>query len=228
LDGSADLDANATLSAGKLDGQLALDLAGLQSRARAAASAKPIDAQLQAKVHRADSKLTADLNLTGEAGQAAADLTYQQSDKLVNITADEIVSAVLTGQSVTLPEFTVPAQASIDLTKLGRAVPELPKVREGVELTGGKLEVVKLSIQGGAKPAANAAIELKEVAARRGDKPVRIEPIAFNLDSTLEGGRGSRCDSSNWRQASPRSMPADWPVTCARLSRPISASCSVS
>ena len=190
LAGGTSLDVDATLDAGKLQGRFVLDIVGLQSAQRAATQAAPLDAHLRGAVNWADRKLAASLDLASAAGQAQAELAYQQADKPLNIAVDQIVSAVLTGQSLTCPDFTLKVQANFDLAKLGQAVPELLSVRAGTELTGGRLELANLTIRGGAQPAASAAIELQEVTARRGDTPVRLEPIALKLDSTLEGGQG--------------------------------------
>jgi hypothetical protein len=213
LKGGVNLDVNAVLDAGKLEGQFALGVAGLQSAQRAAADAAPLNAKLQGQMHWADGHLTGNAELVGDAGRAQAELTYEPSDQPLNVTADQVVSAMLTGRSVTLPDFAVHAQASIDLAKLGRAAPELLKVREGAELTGGKLELTNLTIQGGAKPVANAAIELKELAVRRGDQPVRFAPIAFNLDSALEAGQGLRVRqlalTSNFAQVNGSGLASD-------------------
>ena len=191
LDGGVKLDADANLDQGKLEGRFALEIAGLQSVQRAAANATPLNAQLKGQVRWSDKKLAANLDLSGEAGQAQAELAYQQSDKPLRITAEQVISAMLTGESLSLPDFSMHAKASIDLARLGRTVPELLRVREGVELTQGKLEIASLNLSGGEKPVANAAMELIDVAARRVDKSViRLAPITLKVDSTLNPGQG--------------------------------------
>ncbi len=188
--GRVALDVAATFDAGRVQGRFAVGVAGLQSASRAAADAATIDAELGGQVRWADNRLEADVDLTGEAGQAHVDLAYQHSDQPVDMSVDQILAAVLTGEALALPDFTLNARAGIDLARLGRAVPELGKVREGAQLTGGRLEIATLAISGGANPAASTAIELKEVAARLGDRVVRLEPIAFDLGATMTPGQG--------------------------------------
>jgi hypothetical protein len=201
LAGEVDLDVEATLDAGQLQGRFALGIAGLQSAVRAAAHATPVSATVVGQVHWANEQLKADVNLAGEAGQAKAELTYQYSDRPLELTGEQLLSAVLSGEPLTLPEFALHAQADIDLAKLGQAVPELLQVRAGTELTGGKLELAELTIQGGVRPVARAALALKEVAARQGDKPVRLEPITFRLDALLETGRGLQVQPLEWKSS---------------------------
>ena len=191
LKGGVKVECDAKIDAGKLQGRFTFGLSELQSAQRAAASAKPIDAQLQGNLAWADNKLTASLDLSGDMGQARADLQYQHTDKAIKIGSDQIVSAILTGQSLALPDFSLKAQAHIDLARLGQTVPELLKVREGVALTGGQLEITGLTIDGGATPVASATIELKDLAARRSDNSnLRLEPISLKFDSTLAQGQG--------------------------------------
>ncbi len=190
LQGGLNVDVDAKLDSGTLDGRFTIAVAGLQSEQRAAANATPINAELKGQVRWADNQLAANLNLAGEAGQAQAELAYRGSDQPSNFTVDELVTAALSGKPVAVPDFTMRAQAEIDLAKLGRAVPELLNVKEGVELTAGRLELADLTIQGGATPIASAKLSLKDVAARGSDKAIRLEPVQFSLDSALESGRG--------------------------------------
>lgn len=190
LAGGVSVDLNAAIDAGALQGQVALAVTGLQSAQRAAASAAPIDAELQGQVRWADNQLVSNFDLSGAAGQARVALDYRHTEQPLNLTADRIMSAVLTGEPLALPDFSVQAHATVDIARLGQAAPELLGVRSGAELTGGRLEIAQLTVQGGAQPVVNAALVLKDLAARRGDQPVQLDTLTFNLDSALEPGQG--------------------------------------
>lgn len=190
LAGGVNVDLNAAIDAGALQGQLALEVTGLQSAQRAAANAAPIDADLRGQIRWADHQLVSNFDLSGAAGQARVALDYRHTAQPLNLTADRVMSAVLTGEPLALPDFSVQAQATVDIARLGQAVPELLGVRAGAELTGGRLEIAQLTVRGGAQPVVNAALVLKDVAAHRGDQPVQLDALTLNLDSALEPGAG--------------------------------------
>jgi hypothetical protein len=198
---------------------LAIGLTELQSTQRAAAGAAPVNAALRGEVGWTGEALSAQLDLSGDVGQAHAELAYRPGAEPVAVTADEIVSAILTGGALALPDFTLAAQADVDLAKLGRAVPELLSIREDVELTGGRLAITQLAVRGGAAPTANAAIELKDIAAQRAGQPVRLEPIAVHADAGLTGGEGLRVArlelTSGFAQLSASGLASDLRTTFA-------------
>ena len=109
LQGGLNVDVDAKLDSGTLDGRFTIAVAGLQSEQRAAANATPINAELKGQVRWADNQLAANLNLAGEAGQAQAELAYRGSDQPSNFTVDELVTAVLSGKPVAVPDFTMRA-----------------------------------------------------------------------------------------------------------------------
>lgn len=190
LDGGATLDMEAKFEGGTLEGRLALGVTGLQSVQRAAANAAPVNADIKGTFRLEGAQIRADVALAGDAGTAGAKFSYRLADAPLKLDADRIAAAVMKGESLMMPDLTLDAQANIDIARLGRAAPELLNVREGVEITGGRMEITKLTIGGGARPSATGTIALRDVSGRRGDKPVRLDPISLSVESALEPGQG--------------------------------------
>lgn len=190
LAGKANLNVDATIKEGALRADFTTNVSGLQTRQRDGASVSPIDLGLTGHVDWTPEKVAAQTTLTGEAGHARADVSYQPSDQPVTLSLDELLSAILTGESIELPDFAVEAQASVDLAALERAVPGLLHIRPGQQITGGKLEVSALSARGGSKPAATGSIVLKDVTTTSEQRTTRLEPISLGFDAVLETGKG--------------------------------------
>lgn len=188
IEGNTRLAVDLKMEGGALSGEVRGTVKGLQTRERAAADAAPIDADLVGSIALTREKLTAKTTLASQAGTAAADLSYATGGPTP--TLDDVLSAVLTGKSVAMPELSLEATARIDLAALGRAVPGLLNIREGQRITGGSLEIPKLSVRGGATPTAGGSIELKNLAAEGAGGAVRIEPVTLAFDAGLKPGQG--------------------------------------
>ncbi len=190
LTGTIKLDGQATLVRGDIAAEFAVVVAKLQTPERAAAQAAPLDLELRGRGDRKGDALTAQAELTGAAGQARADLTYRASDAAPAIKTDDVLSAILTGAPLALPEFGLDVEGSIDLAKLQQAVPGIFDVREGLSLTGGKLEIAKVSARGGSNPTAAGSISLSGITATGDGKTIQLEPISLNFDAALASGKG--------------------------------------
>src|SRR5262249_53186758 len=106
------------------------------------------------------------------------------------ITAERLLSAILEGTPLGLPDFHADAMGSIDLVKLQKAVPGLLVVRPGQSLTSGKIEITKIAVRGGQAPTTNGSVTVRELAATGGGQPVRLEPIALDFGVSLASGKG--------------------------------------
>ncbi len=190
LTGAVNPNVKATLTGGNLQAQFEANVRGLQTRQRAAGNAQPLDLSLAGQADMTTERLTAQTKLTGAAGDAEATLSYRLSDRPLDITLDRVLAAVLNGESIELPDFSLAARAQIDLAALENALPGLLHIRADQRITAGTLEVSKLAAQGGPQPVVSGSIELKEMAAQSGDRTVRLQPIAFAFDTRLETGKG--------------------------------------
>ena len=184
------LDVDATLTDGNLTAEFATNVHDLQSGQRTTARGAQINLSLTGQLNMTPEQVTASTNLTGDAGSASADLSYQFSDQPMTISPCEVLSAILTGESIDVPDFSVEAQAQVDLAALERAMPGLLHVRPGQQITGGTLKAVSLSARGGLQPSASGAVELTGLTARGDKGSAQLEPISLAFDAQLETGKG--------------------------------------
>ena len=190
LRGATNLKIDATLAEGALHAAFESHVRGLQTRQRTEEKTEPIDLSLIGQVNMTPEQMVAQTNLTGAAGNARAVIEYRFSDQPLTITADKLLAAILTGESIELPDLRVEADARVDLAALEHAVPGLLHIRPGQRITAGTLVISKLTAQGGTQPAAAGSIELKDVAAESDGRVARLEPITLGFDAGLEQGEG--------------------------------------
>jgi len=185
LDGAARLKLDASFDAGTIRAVLDAAVEKLQTRERAAAKAAPLDLALNGQLDVVGDKLTANTKLSGQPGTATADLTYRITEKPPQIDTEQLVSAILTGRSIDLPDFTLNAAADIDLATLEQAVPGLLIMGEGRQITSGKLSIEKVVITGGSSAAAQGNVQVRDIAATNEGKTVRLEPMTLAFDAGL-------------------------------------------
>ena len=190
LAAKANIDIDATLTDGNVQAEFATGVRGLQTAERAGTHAAPIDLSLTGQFNMTPEQITAKANLAGAAGNASADIAYQLSDKPIEIAIDDVLAAVLTGESIELPDFSAKAQANVDLAALEQALPGLLHIRPGQQITGGKLEIASFSASGGSQPRASGAVALKDVTVASGERTARLEPVSLDFDAHLESGKG--------------------------------------
>ena len=188
LDGTLSLKVDGAFSPGDI--QATLDINSVDLKSASVSNVNPIDLALRGTAKMTNEKITAHADLAGEAGAAAADISYVLSEKPIEIDAQKIVSAILQGDSLTLPDFTLSATASIDLAAVERAVPGVLKIREGQQITGGRLEIASLGASGGKTPSARGALEVKGITVASGDKTITAQPVTLDFDAALEAGKG--------------------------------------
>src|SRR5690606_23346345 len=127
------------------------------------------------------------LVIDGEIGKLGSDVTYAFGGKPSAAPPPEgLLAALLAGESITLPDFSVKADGTLALARLAQAVPALLAIRPDVMITSGQLVVEDVSVQGGERPAALGAIRLTDMALRRGEQPVALEPITLDFNAAVE------------------------------------------
>src|SRR5690606_210713 len=115
-------------------------------------------------------------------GRLQSQFEYRRGDRPLETSFEQVVAAVLTGRTVALPDFSLAASGEMDLPRLAPAVPALLNLREGGEVTEGRLVINDLSLRGGSEPAAQGSIELTEVRARHNGRAIELEPMIAALD----------------------------------------------
>ncbi len=190
LEGTGTFKLDASFDAGTIRAALDAAVEKLQTRERAAAKAAPLDLALAGNLDVVGDKLNAKTKFSSQAGTATADLDYKITEKAPAIDAEQLLSAILTGQSINLPDFTLNAAADIDLATLQKAVPGLLTMGEGRQITSGKLTVEKVVVTGGSSAAAQGSVHVRDVAASNAGKTVRLEPMTLAFDAGLVPEKG--------------------------------------
>lgn len=188
LHGAVTIRVDGTFSPGNIQAMVEVTAADLKSAS--VVNVNPIDLALRGDATITNDKIAARAELAGEAGTATAEVAYSFSETPVAIDARRIVSAILQGESLALPEFVVSATASIDLAAVERAVPGVLETREGQQITGGRLEVASLRATGGATPSARGAIEVKGVTVASDGTTISAQPMTLDFDAAVEPDRG--------------------------------------
>lgn len=186
LEGAAGGEVDLQMVEGAMSGNIRTSVAGMRSLG--AAEAAPVSAELVGSISLTAEKLVANARLQSDSGSAEADLNYAIGGPRPELS--EILSAALSGQSLAMPEFTLNAQANLDLARLGQAAPGLLRLRDGQRITGGSFVMPKLAIHGGATPSATGSLELSDVSAEGAAGTVRLEPVTLAFDMELMPGVG--------------------------------------
>ena len=190
LAGAMKVDVNGNFVGGAFDGRFEVAINKLQTAERAAARSVPLDLLLKGSGSRNGAAIAAKLDLNSDAVVAVADLKYRLGGNPPKITVDQLLSAILTGQSLNLPDFSLDANGAIDLAKLQRAVPGILNTRPGQEITAGKIAINNLSVHGGARPTAKGSLEITELTATDEGRAVAVNPVSLTIDATLEPDKG--------------------------------------
>ncbi len=190
LQGTASVTLDGTFEPGQTQTQLVIDVADVQSAERAAADAAPINARMEATVHGTPEEWTGNSTLEGDMGVMQSSFRYVPGEEPVEFSRDRFVRGLLAGESVMWPDFTMEGQSTIDLAKLGQAVPEMLHIREDQELTAGTLEISEFTIRGGQYPSLTGVLSIRDVAAVGGGRETRISPIAANIQAGIEQDEG--------------------------------------
>jgi len=189
-----------TLDKGRPKGDLKLSFAGLQAAEGYAVKVQPVSFELTGKADHDGEKVAGDLHLVSDPNQSGGlgrvDGTYAyRPGPMPELTLQKLLSALLAGEKLALPEMSLDANASIDLVALTKALPSLVELRKDVTVTGGKFALNNLTLRGGAKPEFKLAAGFEGV---RGERAIsagpperfELEPITMKLDSALVAGSG--------------------------------------
>ncbi|MHC5110760.1 MAG: hypothetical protein ACYTHJ_12890 [Planctomycetota bacterium] len=190
MTGEAELKLDARIKPGDLSADFEANVKGFQTQDRASASASPLDASVTGVLAIKDNRLTAQTNLTGTPGTAQANLDYPMDAAVPEMSADEIVSALLGGSSISFPGFTLTVDSNIDLAAVDRAVPGLLNLPDGPALTGGEVSVLTMSVTGGEAPSVSGVVRVDDLRAKKDGKTTTFQPVSLDVDAALKSGTG--------------------------------------
>ncbi len=197
LTGNANVKLDGRKQRGDVSANFEATIAGFQTEERAAENASPLDASVTGTLNLKDELLTAQAMLSGTPGTAKADLSYRYSRTPPQVSADQVVSAILGGESLSLPDFTLTVESNIDLAAVDRAVPGLLQMPEGPALTGGSISVSTLRVTGGAKPDISGVMHVSGLSAHQNGTTTTLEPVSLTLDATLERTAGLKIERAD-------------------------------
>jgi len=183
--GQVDLAIEATYQSGKLSADLRTDVEQLASSGALNRPVAPVSLSLRGKVEGDKDNLAGRMSVDGDVGHAEATFAYSLAER-----PETIPTALLEGEGIHLPDLKLSAKAGVDLPALAKALPGILQVQPGTEITGGRVEIADLSIQGGATPAVTASINVTELTAKTDGRDVRCDPIGVEVDALVEAGQG--------------------------------------
>lgn len=195
------------------DVQARIKAAVQQLASSVAPQARPLDLALEGQTHVTNVDVTGTANLTSQAGEADAEFAYTYPKQPLHLDGARILSAVLTGESLDLPDFRLNARADIDLVAVEQALPGTLNLREGQAIKAGKLEVTELAARGGSTPGVRGKATLRDLAVQNGTQTLELQPINATLAAMLEVGTGLKVEQAevqaSFAQVSAHGVPSD-------------------
>lgn len=130
------------------------------------------------------------LKLDGSPGTANVKFGYLQQDAASVTPPDELASVILSGGSLTLPQFEADVQGRLDLPAVARLLGDALPLKEGTSVTGGSLVIHDLKARGGAEPTLTGVVELTGASATSPSGPIRFAPIEAKAQITSSSASG--------------------------------------
>lgn len=153
-------------------------------------TAAPINADITGKVALAGGQISGDVTLDGNIGSAKAEVRYNPPAQPEALQLDDVMSAVLTGAEVQLPDVTLTSSARLDVAMILRAAPSALRVRPGLTVTGGELRINDLEVRGGDAASIKGGVELTALSADDKGKKIELTPLTAQIDAHIKRGEG--------------------------------------
>jgi len=200
--GAVSLDLDGSLMEGGVTARLRAGAAGLAAGGKARRAVRPVDIQLVGDIGHAGSETTGRLELAGygaEGGKRgdrfarlAGSFRHVTSPAELKLSAAKVLAAVLKGEPLSLPDFALDANGTVDIPRLAAAVPAMLRIRPDVTVESGRVVVEEVAVRGGDKQAASGGLALRDLLARRGSREIRWQPVEANFEAAMEPGKGLR------------------------------------
>ncbi len=162
---------------------------------------KPTDLQVAGEIKYRDRTLAGTLNVTKSAiGTLNSKLENVALDNVPDITWSEIAGGIAEGKIVSLPQFVVTADGSIDLAAASRTVPALMNLRKDVRIVAGGLKISSLRVEGGKQPSAAGALKL-DLTTQHGREQKKWRPVEAEFKITSDSDRRLNIENVNFRSS---------------------------
>jgi len=225
LDGNVLVTAAVSLRRAELSGDFDVQAASLRASRGGREATVPLDLRLKGTLTATRERIEGSYALAGDCGRLAGSFRYLIGRRPPAVSGEQVIAALLTGGKLALGDFTLDANGQIDLAKLARAVPALLRIRPDVAVTSGTLTVKDVSLRGGDRPAARGDVRLTGLAAERGERTIRWQPVVATFDTEIVPGEGLRVGHARVRadfatldaNGTPRKLIVGYSADLARL-----------
>ncbi|HQL72909.1 MAG TPA: hypothetical protein PLD58_07010 [Phycisphaerae bacterium] len=161
---------------------------GIKQLASAAKGAKqtvaPADIDLTLDAKMQDKALQGTARIVGNFATVNADFTHVQGPA----DAAQPQADWKQGKVPPMDEFGLNADGKVDLVALSKSVPGLLKLREGVTISSGSLDLTKVTVRGGKKPFAQASAALNLTTVRGQQPPKAWDPLTLEFYALADDG----------------------------------------
>ncbi len=227
LDGNVLVTADVWLQGGKVRGDFDIQAVSLRADRGERKEITPVDLRLKGTVTATSEEIEGSCGLAGECGRLDGGFRYVFGHQPPDVSGEQVVAALLTGEKLALGGFALDANGQIDLPKLARAVPALLGIRPDVAVTSGTLTMKGVSLRGGERPGARGDVRLTGLVAERGGRTMRWQPILVKFDAEIVPGEGLRVRQTRVRadfatldaNGTPRDLKAVYTADLAKLRR---------
>ncbi len=188
--GTLQLSGRADLKGDDTEGQFDVTLTQLQRKVAGTSNVAPLDVLASAKFAIQDDILDLTADLGGTIGKASLVTRYPLSADTSDLSGEKLLSAILAGEKLALPDVTLNASAEFDLAAIDRAVPGLLNVREDLRLNSGRVVLQDAAFKAAPQPALSASLSLTDFQATSGTQTVSMQPMQVGLNAGLVEGKG--------------------------------------
>ena len=196
--GKARLKIDASFSAGTVNADISGRLAGLFVGRQGAQTLQPLDLEIEGQIRSQGDQINGQGKLASQAGNINANFTHRRTERPKSPATDAALATILSGKTITLPEFSLAAEGRLDLPVLLTAVPSLLSVRPDLHVTAGQFIIEKVTIEGGSTPSASGAVRLLNLAGQRQGHQVVFDPVLAEFDAKVESGVGLRINRARF------------------------------
>lgn len=241
LSGNMDIRAEARFQPRSVSLQFGAGLKGFSAQQVEQSNVRPITLASEGEVNLDLSpgelpRVWGNVAVKGEGVQLATSVSYRNPEAESWPSLDDWLDAVLDGKAVSVPDISLRADGEADLERLAQAVPALLNVRENVRLSGGKILVENIIVNGGATPKAEGTLRVTELSVIRTheatgeEKAVQWKPILIQFDGSLVEKEGLQLKAVKLESeiaslhgaGGPKKMEAQLDADLAALSRQLS------
>ena len=184
VSGSLDLKVTGDLTGGSFRGRTDADLTGFRGGGLLPDQKDAIDLSLRAVLASTPDKITAEVNLSGTGIDVEAAAVYRPPAQPLAISMQDLLAAAVDGEPIELPELESELSATIDLPRLANAMPSVLRIRPGLEVTDGQVE---LAASVTTREGSRGTFSFKAVSLRgtKDGRTVELEPITAEAEIEL-------------------------------------------